>query len=126
MHDDARRAEDRYREHGYPASRVFPEFDPALDVDRRNARVRLRLRATEKGKVVLHFIGNHAIDDKELLGKTTIFTAGSYDETELQESARELHRLSQSHGFLEAQVTLRHRREGELHDITFLSRRARS
>ena len=130
MHEDARRAEDSYHDlaganpedaarSGYPGARVFPDFDRKLDVDHKAERVRLRLRVTEKGHVALRFVGNRALTDSVLADKVTIFTVGSYDETELAESAKELHRLYQSHGFLEAHVRYHHERQGDEHLITF-------
>ncbi|HEX2570566.1 MAG TPA: POTRA domain-containing protein [Polyangia bacterium] len=126
MHEDARRAERHYRELGYPAARVFPVFDRQNDIDRKDKKVRLRLRVVKKGRVDVHFAGNAHISDKELREKVTLFSSGSYDETELVESARELHRYYQTNGYLEAQVEYVHQRRREadtnedVHDITFL------
>ncbi len=115
MREDARATEAHYRELGYPAARVQPEFD--LTEDLVGDRARVRAVITEKIKVTLRFIGNHSLTDKQLRDQVTIFQAGSYDEVELEESARELHRLYQAHGFLEAQVACRRprgpRQEGE-------------
>lgn len=119
LHEDVRKAEALYRDHGYPAARIFSDFDPKLDVDQAAGKVRLRLRVTEKGKVQLHFVGNHALDDKTLMQKVTIFSSASYDETELVESAKEIHRAYQARGYLQANVTFRHQRSAGVHDITF-------
>ncbi len=116
MREDARSVEQTYRERDFPAARVIPEFDPEVDLKNRTARVRARI--TEKVKVNLRFVGNHALTEKELHEKVTIFTAGSYDEVELQESARELFRLYQSHGFLEARVACRKQRDADGGSLT--------
>lgn len=126
MHEDARRAERRYRDLGYPAARVFPVFDRQKDIDRTEKKVRLRLRVVKKGRVDVHFVGNAHISDKQLREKVTIFSSGSYDETELVESARELHRFYQTNGYLEVRVEYLHQRrrdeslKEDVHDITFL------
>jgi outer membrane protein assembly complex protein YaeT len=125
MHEDARRAERRYRDQGYPAARVFPVFDPKTDVKHKDKTVQLKLRVLQKGQVEVHFAGNQRISDKQLREKVTIFSSGSYDETELVESARELHRFYQTNGYLEAQVDYLHQRRRDertredVHDITF-------
>ncbi len=109
MRDDARTLEQTYRDLGYPAARVIPDFDPKTDL--KNGRATVHARITEKIKVALTFVGNHELTDKELREKVTIFTSGSYDEVELAESSRELYRLYQAHGFLEARVACRRIRD---------------
>ena len=106
MRDDARSAEQLARDRGYPGARVTA----TAAVDAEGARVNVHPQVTQKGKVALHFSGNHVFSEKELLAKTTIFTAGSYDEVEVQASARELRRLYQQNGYLEAVITPRTRR----------------
>jgi len=119
LRDDAHDAEVDYRERGYPAARVLPSFDPARDLDRRTGRTTLHVRVLEKARVEVRFVGNKHLPEKQLRDKLTLFTSGSYDEVELQESARELFRLYQSNGFLQARVDVARRRAGGVEDVTF-------
>jgi outer membrane protein assembly complex protein YaeT len=124
LRDDAHEAEKDYRDQGYPAARVLPEFDPARDLDRKSGHSTLHVKVTEKARVDVHFVGNHHLTEKQLRDKLTIFSSGSYDEVELQESARELFRLYQANGFLEARIGFERRRRAEasagVEDVTFV------
>lgn len=119
LRDDARDAEREYRDRGYPAARVLPEFDPARDLDAKSGRARLRVQVLEKARVNIKFLGNHALSERQLLGKVTLFSAGSYDDVELAESAKELFRLYQANGYLEARVGYKRQTVGEVVEITF-------
>jgi outer membrane protein assembly complex protein YaeT len=131
MRDDQRKVEKVLRDLGYPAARVVCDFDFARDADRKTHRVTLHVRVALKRKVEVHFVGNRAITGADLRDQLTIFTAGSFDEVELGESARSLQREYQKHGYFEARVTFRRalrrgardpatgRYKDEVEDITF-------
>lgn len=119
LRDDARDAEARYRELGYPAARVLPEFDPKSDLDRKSGQAKLRVQVTEKAKVEVRFQGNEALADSQLREKLTIYSSGSYDDVELRESARELLRLYQANGYLQAQITYSRTRRHGVEEIVF-------
>jgi outer membrane protein assembly factor BamA len=118
LRDDARDLEKEYRDLGYPAARVLPDPKPEGVVPGGD-EARLRVRVTEKARVDLHFEGNKELTDHELRDKVTIFSSGSYDEVELEQSERELQRLYQTTGHLEAQVTHMRKRSAGVEDITF-------
>src|SRR5207249_1051419 len=87
----------------------------------------LHVKVTEKARVDVHFVGNKHLTEKQLRDKLTLFTSGSYDEVELQESAKELFRLYQSHGYLEARIGFQRKRRtsdtagaAAVEDVTFL------
>jgi outer membrane protein assembly complex protein YaeT len=121
MRDDARTAEKKLRESGYPAARVIPDFDAKRDVDQATRRVKLPVRVNEKRHVTVRFLGNRALSDRELKEQLTIFTAGAYDEIELSESARAMQRTYQQHGYFESKVTFRRKRASPSEEeITFL------
>jgi translocation and assembly module TamA len=110
MRDDAQKAERELRERGYPAARVVPQFD-AKDIDEKNEQVVLPVRVIEKKKVIVKFLGNRVLSDKQLRDELTIYQTGAYDDVELGESARAVHRLYQQHGYFEAEVNFSRRRE---------------
>ena len=118
LREDARNMELAYRDRGYPAARVIAEFDPSRDLVGADS-ARLRVRVTEKARMELRFSGNHHIGDRQLTEKVTIFTSGSYDDLELDQSAREIARFYQTEGFLEARVTSSRERTAETEKITF-------
>ncbi|HEY7957888.1 MAG TPA: POTRA domain-containing protein [Polyangia bacterium] len=120
MRDDAKRAEKILRSRGYPAARVEPQFNPSQDLDPRTRKVTLPVKVVEKRKVVVKFVGNRAISDKELRAQLTIFSSGAYDEIEIAESAKALQRDYQQHGYFEAQVSFQRRRAAAAEEVTFL------
>jgi outer membrane protein assembly complex protein YaeT len=119
LRDDAHDAEKEYRDRGYPAARVLPDFDQKRDLDPKSHTATLRVHVTEKARVELSFVGNASIPERQLRDRVTIFSSGSYDDVELQDSARELHRLYQSNGFFEAKVSYARHRKGDVEEITF-------
>ena len=110
MRDDARKAEQQLKDRGYPAARVLPEFDEKRDADATRRRVNLPVKVSEKRRVVVKFVGNREISEKDLRDQLTIFTTGAYDEIELEESAKSIQRYYQQHGYFEARITFRRRR----------------
>src|SRR5262249_11841399 len=112
MREDAKEAERRLRERGYRAGRVVPQFSPERDLDKKNERVSLPVKVVEKRRVDVRFVGNRALSDRELREQLTIYESGAYDEVEIAESARALHRAYQGHGYFEARVHFTPRRQG--------------
>jgi outer membrane protein assembly complex protein YaeT len=120
MREDAQKAERELRERGFPAARVVPRFDEKKDVDAKNEQVVLPVQVIEKKKVEVKLIGNRALSDKELKEQLTIYENGAYDELELAESAKAIHRYYQQHGFFEAEVTFSRRRvNDQLEEVSF-------
>ncbi len=121
MRDDARHAEQVLRDRGYPGARVIPDFNFEKDADQKNRRINLPVTVVEKRRVMVKFFGNRNISDKELKEQVTIFASGAYDDIELEESAKSIHRLYQQHGFFEAKVNVTRQRFGtELEVVSFL------
>jgi outer membrane protein insertion porin family len=120
MREDARDAEKLLYERGYPGARVRPEFKLERDVDPKTRRVLLPVRVSEKRRVEVKFVGNRALSDRDLKEQLTIFTAGAYDDIELGESAKAIHRYYQQQGYFEAQVTFsRQRLSADLEQVVF-------
>jgi outer membrane protein assembly complex protein YaeT len=120
MRDDAQAAEKELRERGYPAARVVPRFDEKTDVDRKSHQVVLPVQVIEKKRVDVRFLGNHALPDKELKAQLTIYETGAYDDLELAESAKAIHRYYQQHGYFQAQVNFSRRRlSDQVEEVTF-------
>ncbi len=105
LHDDAHEAEEAARQGSYPAARVTAPY--RLDAGGAHATIAPVL--TQRGRVAIRFVGNHSIPESDLRERLTIFSAGSYDEVELAQSTRELHKLYQTRGFFEATITPRSR-----------------
>jgi outer membrane protein assembly complex protein YaeT len=120
MREDAQKAERELREKGYPAARVVPEFDPQKDIDPKNEQITLPVTVIEKKRVEVKFLGNRALSDKQLREQLTIYTTGAYDDVELAESAKAIHRFYQQHGFFEAEVNFGRRRDSDrVEEVTF-------
>jgi outer membrane protein assembly complex protein YaeT len=116
MREDARAAEKELHDAGYPAARVLPRFDFAVDADRKSHRIRLPVTILVKRKVEVSFEGNHTMTDRELRAQLTLYSAGAYDDVELAESAKAIQREYQKRGYFEAAVTYRRshlKRDGE-------------
>lgn len=120
MRDDAREVEKKLRDRGFPAARVVPEFDFNRDADLHKHTVKLPVKVIEKKRVEVAFVGNRSISDKELREQLTLFSAGAYDDVELDESAKAIQRDYQRHGFFEARVTRQRQRvSNDVDKVTF-------
>src|SRR5260370_18879568 len=108
----AREAERVLRDRGYPSARIEPDTPGASDLDRKNHKVTLSMRVSEKRRVEIRFQGNREFSERDLRDQLTIFTSGAYDQIELEESARTIHRAYQQRGFFEAQIHFERRRRG--------------
>ncbi|HZS38830.1 MAG TPA: POTRA domain-containing protein, partial [Polyangia bacterium] len=121
MREDARTAEKKLRDRGYPAARVAPDFDFARDANPDTRRITLHVKITEKRKIEVKFFGNRALADRDLREQLTIFSNGAYDEIELADSAKAVQRYYQQHGYFEAKVTFTRKRIGDqLEQVSFL------
>ncbi len=120
MRDDAQKAEKLLRERGYPAARVVPQFDAVRDIDVKNEQVVLPVTVIEKKHVTVKLLGNRVLSDKQLNDELTIYQTGAYDDVELAESARAIHRLYQQRGYFEVEVNFSRRRESDsAEEVTF-------
>jgi outer membrane protein insertion porin family len=107
-----------YHKLGYPGVRVRKSFEVLRDKPPDDA-VRIELKIQERKRIELEFLGNDSIKDRDLRAELTIFDEGAYDDYELAQSARRIHRLYQSKGHLQARVTFS-RKVGEKADrVTF-------
>jgi outer membrane protein insertion porin family len=105
---------DRYHDLGYIAARVRNDFDPGTSPDRRRHRVDLDVTVRERRHVHLVFE-----QDGEVLAKpaalrevVTLFESGSYDDIELEQSAREIEHHYQLDGYFLARVRTERTRVG--------------
>jgi len=105
----------RYHDLGYIAARLRHDFDPATSLDRERHTVRLGVTVRERRHVNLVFE-----QDGEVLAKpggqleaVTLFESGSYDDVELEQSARELEHHYQRDGYFQARVRYERKRVGQ-------------
>jgi outer membrane protein assembly factor BamA len=83
--------------------------------------VDLDLSIEERKRIELHFLGRSELSPSDLRGAVTIFRDNYYSANELDESARNIHRLYQQRGFFEARVKWRWRnRSGDPVEVEFL------
>jgi len=104
----------RYHDLGYIAARVRHGFDPATSLDRENHEVRLSVIVRERRQVELVFEVNGEVKKKpgSLLEVVTLFESGSYDDIELEASARELEHDFQRDGYFQARVSYERTKTG--------------
>lgn len=106
INDDFKKLLDYYHAAGYASARlVTHEFHP----DRQHKRVDITVAIDERKRIEVVFSGNRSLSVKELKEAVTIYQANYYSSNELDESARQLFRLYQKHGFFEARVSWRWR-----------------
>lgn len=93
----------RYHKAGYPGVRVKGSYlvDPKLPSSK---AVRITLRIQERKRVVVRYAGNKHFSRSELGAVLTVFDAGAYDDYELNESAKQIVKLYQAAGYLQATV----------------------
>ncbi|HEY3357596.1 MAG TPA: outer membrane protein assembly factor BamA [Polyangia bacterium] len=113
LKDDLRRVLKRYQAAGFPAVRVRSDFDPEHSIDRRRGEVRLGVHVHEGRHLELVFKGNQNLAAADLKAALTFDEAGSYDEYEIEDSARKLRDLYQSKGYFKAKVTWKRTRLGD-------------
>lgn len=109
INEDFKRLLDYYQGKGYAGARILRrEIQP----DPKRRRVNINIELEEKKRIVLSFVGNKAVSDSVLRSATTIFQNNYYSATELDESARNMYRVYQQRGFLEARVRWRWKKQG--------------
>jgi len=118
INEDIKRLVDHYQDKGYAGVRiarreVYPNSkERVVDLD---------LAIEERKRVELHFVGRKELSVSELRSVVTIFRDNYYSANELDESARNLHRLYQQKGFFDARVKWRWRnRSGDPVEVDFL------
>jgi outer membrane protein insertion porin family len=113
LKDDLQRVTKRYHELGYPAARVRSDFSPELHIDRKAGQVRLAVKVHEGRRLTVVFHGNRRISAESLRKVLSFNDAGSYDEFEIDDSARRIRDHYQSKGYFRAKVTAARKRLGE-------------
>lgn len=118
INEDIKRLVDHYQNRGYAGVRIARrEIRP----NSKERAVDLDLAVEERKRVVLHFVGRKELSSTLLRSAVTIFRDNYYSANELDESARNLHRLYQQRGFFEARVKWRWRnRSGDPVEVEFL------
>lgn len=116
--EDIKRLVDHYQSKGYAGVRIAKrEIRP----NSKERVVDLDLSIEERKRVELHFLGRSELSPSDLRGAVTIFRDNYYSANELDESARNIHRLYQQRGFFEARVKWRWRnRSGDPVEVEFL------
>jgi outer membrane protein insertion porin family len=109
---------DEYHKLGYPGVRVRKSFEVLRDKPPDDA-VRIELKIQERKRIEIDFRGNDSIKDRDLREELTIFDEGAYDDYELAQSARKIHRLYQSKGHLQARVTFTREVSETVDHVTF-------
>ena len=116
--EDIKRLVDHYQSKGYAGVRVSKrEIRP----NRKDRVVDLDLAVEERKRVELYFLGRKELSQSDLRSAVTIFRDNYYSANELDESARNIHRLYQQRGFFEARVKWRWKnRSGDPVEVEFL------
>jgi outer membrane protein insertion porin family len=93
----------RYHKRGYPGVRVKGSYE--VDPKRpSSSAVRITLRIQERKRIVVRYVGNNSLSQSEINEALTIFEAGAYDDYEIAQSAKQIAKLYQGLGYLQAQV----------------------
>jgi outer membrane protein insertion porin family len=103
----------RYHELGYPAARVRSDFSPEQSIDRKTGEVRLTVKVHEGRRLSVEFRGNRRVSSEALRKVLSFDEAGSYDEFEIEDSARRIRDHYQGKGYFRAKVTWARKRLGE-------------
>lgn len=109
INDDFKRLVDYYQGKGYAGARILRR-DITPDPKRR--RVNISLELDEKKRVLLSFTGRRAVSESDLRAAVTIFRNNYYSPAEFDESARNIYRVYQQRGYLEARVRWRWKKQG--------------
>ena len=118
INEDIKRLVDHYQNKGFAGVRIARrEIRP----NPKERVVDLDLAIEERKRVELYFLGRHELSQSDLRSAVTIFRDNYYSANELDESARNIHRLYQQRGFFEARVKWRWRnRSGDPVEVEFL------
>ena len=121
LREDLTKLTREYQERKYAGARVMADFDPAVNVDRLNRQVRLKVTVLEQKRVEVVFQGNDRFDDSDLQKVLTLFERGAYDSRETDASAAAVAQHIRSKGHLFARVTWRADSSSpDVHRITFV------
>ncbi len=101
--EDVKDLEEKFHELDYPGVRIKESFKVDKDKPASEA-VRITLRVQQRKRIRLIFKGNDALDRDDLLEALTLYDEGAYDDYELSQSVRKIHRLYQTKGYLQARV----------------------
>jgi outer membrane protein insertion porin family len=113
LREDLHAVVKRYQALGYPGARVRSDFSPERSIDPKTGQVRFKLTVHEGRRLEVAFTGNRKVSTSDLRDALTFNESGSYDEYEMEDSARHLRDLYQSKGYFEAKVTFKRRRVGD-------------
>ncbi len=108
----------RFHELGYPGARVREGFrvDPKATDDR---AVLITLEIQQRKRIAIAFEGARRLSERTLRKALTLAKEGAYDDFEVSQSAKELHRLYQSEGYLQARVRFTRKVGATSDTITF-------
>jgi outer membrane protein assembly complex protein YaeT len=108
----------KFHDRGYPGVRIKENY--TVDRTREASEaVRISLRIQQRKRIVVHTSGNSALKQAELQKVLTLNDEGNYDDYELAESGRRIHRLYQSQGYLQARVRFTRRVGPGADEVTF-------
>ncbi|MBI5480682.1 MAG: outer membrane protein assembly factor BamA [Deltaproteobacteria bacterium] len=113
LKEDLHKVTKRYHDLGYPAARVRSDFSPEQSIDRKTGQVRLTVTVHEGRRLSVVFRGNRRVSADSLRKVVSFSEAGSYDEFEIEDSARRIRDHYQSKGYFRAKVTFTRKRLGE-------------
>ena len=101
--EDVKELEQRFHDLDYPGVRIKESFK----VDRKqpaSEAVRITLKVQQRKRIRLSFLGNDALDRDDLMEALTLYKEGAYDDYELTQSVKQIHRLYQTKGYLQARI----------------------
>ena len=101
--EDVKELEQRFHDLDYPGVRIKESFK----VDRKqpaSEAVRITLKVQQRKRIRLSFVGNDALDRDDLTEALTLYKEGAYDDYELGQSVKQIYRLYQTKGYLQARV----------------------
>ena len=93
-----------YRKKGYYAVSLKHDFNKNYSLNRASRTVNITLYIRERRKVEVQFLGNFQIGEKNLWDHLTFVESGSYDEYEIERSARAIEHFYHTMGFFNASV----------------------
>ncbi|MCC6749494.1 MAG: BamA/TamA family outer membrane protein [Deltaproteobacteria bacterium] len=108
----------RYHRLNYPGARVKESFRVVAGRPADRA-VQIKLRVQQRKRIVVTYRGNRALDAGQLDEVLTLKESGSYDDYELEQSAKQIHRLYQSRGYLQARTRFTRTVGGNTDWVTF-------
>lgn len=107
---DVSKLVERYRQLGFPATRVLPDFDPEAAAKQGEKTIPLRLLVEPFKKVDVVFEGTDCCADSELRDYLTFFKQGVFDDYEIQESRSALALFYRQRGNMLVKVKARRER----------------